>query len=160
MCWLCAAPESASFCSPVSDRHTQRQAQAEGGGGRSVPSWKRQGQGRPKKWNPIRLRISNSPIPNFLNSGPRSFLWPFTTSPPLPSPHTSRTAQPDSLHQNCLLTGRKLMGFLWRVFYTRARPSVAWADSWEGRVKKTYCLLVNAFMLDFWVLWEIFLSPV
>lgn len=33
--WLCASPESASFGSPVSDRQTQRQAQAGGGGGRA-----------------------------------------------------------------------------------------------------------------------------
>lgn len=32
--WLCASPESASSGSPVSDRQTQRQAQAGGGGGR------------------------------------------------------------------------------------------------------------------------------
>lgn len=47
---------------PLSDRHTQRQTQAGGGGGRSVQSWRRQGQGRPKKWNPIRRRSLTVPF--------------------------------------------------------------------------------------------------
>lgn len=56
--WLCASPESASSGSPVSDRQTQRQAQAGGGGGRAGGGgggggvWRvgrLQGQGRRKK---------------------------------------------------------------------------------------------------------------
>lgn len=56
--WLCASPESASFGSPVSDRQTQRQAQAggEGAGGREeggrVESWKTARSGAPKEMKP------------------------------------------------------------------------------------------------------------
>lgn len=59
--WLCASPESASSGSPVSDRQTQRQAQAGGGGGRagggggggeSVESWKTARSGAPKEMKP------------------------------------------------------------------------------------------------------------
>lgn len=72
--WLCASPESATFGSPVSDRQTQRQAQAGGGGWRAggggdLRVGRLQGQGRRERGNPIpaeqqrsRGQISNSPI--------------------------------------------------------------------------------------------------